>query len=212
VTGEGKQRGRFISLEGGEGVGKSTQVTALADALRGRGLEVIETREPGGSEGAERIRELLLTGPDDRWGAQAEALLFAAARADHVDKVIRPALAAGQWVVSDRFVDSSLAYQGGARELGIEAVRAINAFAIGDDFPDRTLVLALAEGGARARARDNEESDRIGGRPEGYHQKVDLAFRLIAAEEPDRVRLIDASGAPDEVTQRLIAAVADLLP
>ena len=205
-------RGRFISLEGGEGAGKSTQVKALAEALRGRGVDVVETREPGGSEGAEKIRELLLTGDEDRWSAQSEALLFAAARTDHVDKVIRPALLSGKWVLSDRFVDSSLAYQGGAGELGIEAVRAINAFGISEWFPDRTLVLALAEGGARARARDNEESDRIGGRPEGYHQKVDLAFRLIAAEEPDRVRIIDASGETDEVTRRLLDAISDLLP
>ncbi|HEU0284982.1 MAG TPA: dTMP kinase [Sphingomicrobium sp.] len=205
-------RGRFISLEGGEGAGKSTQVKALAKALRGRGIDVVESREPGGSEGAEKIRELLLTGDEDRWSAPSEALLFAAARTDHVDKVIRPALLAGKWVLSDRFVDSSLAYQGGAGELGIEAVRAINAFGIGEWFPDRTLVLALAEGGARARARDNEGTDRIGGRPEGYHQKVDLAFRRIAAEEPQRVRIVDASGEPDEVTQRLLEAIADLLP
>ena len=205
-------RGRFISLEGGEGAGKSTQVDALAAALGDRGIDVLVTREPGGSDGAERIRELLLRGDEDRWGARAEALLFAAARADHVEKTIRPALQEGRWVVTDRFVDSSLAYQGGAGDLGIEQVRAINAFAIGEDFPDRTLVLALAEGGARARARDNEVSDRIGGRPEGYHQKVDLAFRLIAAEEPDRVRIVDASGAPGEVTRRLIDAIQDLLP
>ncbi len=205
-------RGRFISLEGGEGVGKSTQVRALAEDLRKRGIEVIETREPGGSPGAEAIRELLLTGSEDRWGAEAEALLFAAARSDHVDKVIRPAIAAGKWVLSDRFIDSSLAYQGGAGGLGIEAIRSINAFGIGEWFPDRTLVLALAEGGARARARDNEQSDRIGGRPEGYHQKVDLAFRLIAAEEPERVRIIDASGSADAVTKRLLYAIADLLP
>ena len=206
------ERGRFISLEGGEGVGKSTQLKALARELRDRGLSVVETREPGGSEGAEKIRELLLSGDEERWSAQAEALLFAAARTDHVDKVVRPAILSGKWVLSDRFIDSSLAYQGGAGELGIEQVRAINAFGIGEWFPDRTLVLALAEGGARARARDNEESDRIGGRPEGYHQKVDLAFRLIAAEEPERVRIVDASGAPDEVTQRLMAEIADLLP
>src|SRR5262245_46705837 len=118
-------------------------------------MEVVVTREPGGSEGAEKIRELLLTGDEERWNAQAEALLFAAARADHVDKVIRPAVLEGKWVLSDRFVDSSLAYQGGAGGLGIEAVRAINAFGIGDSFPDRTLVLGLAEGGDRARARDN---------------------------------------------------------
>jgi dTMP kinase len=212
VTATGTQSGRFISLEGGEGVGKSTQVKALADALRQRGIEVAVTREPGGSEGAERIRELLLSGSEERWGAQAEALLFAAARADHLAKTIRPALEAGRWVLADRFIDSSLAYQGGAGGLGIEAVRAINAFGIGDGFPDRTLVLALAEGGARARARDNEVSDRIGGRPEGYHQKVDLAFRLVAAEEPERVRIIDASGTPNEVTGSLLDALADLLP
>ena len=205
-------RGRFISLEGGEGAGKSTQLKALADELRRRGLDVIETREPGGSEGAEKIRELLLTGADDRWNAEAEALLFAAARTDHVDKVIRPAIERGSWVLSDRFVDSSLAYQGGAGGLGIEAVRRINAFGIKQWFPDRTLVLALAEGGARARARDNEASDRIGGRPSDYHQKVDLAFREVAAEEPDRVRIVDASGSPDEVTRRLLDAIADLLP
>ena len=205
-------RGRFISLEGGEGVGKSTQVMALAEALRSRGLNVVVTREPGGSEGAEKIRELLLAGAEERWGARAEALLFAAARADHVGKTISPALETGHWVLSDRFIDSSLAYQGGAGELGIEVVRAINAFGIEDCFPDRTLVLALAEGGARARARDNEESDRIGGRPEGYHQKVDLAFRLIAAEEPERVRIIDASGTATEVSNRLLNALEDLLP
>lgn len=205
-------RGRFITLEGGEGAGKSTQVSALAEALRQSGIDVLVTREPGGSEGAEKIRELLLAGPEERWGARAEALLFAAARADHVEKTIAPALEAGRWVLSDRFVDSSLAYQGGAGGLGIEAVREINAFAIDQCFPDRTLVLALSEGGARARARDNEESDRIGGRPEGYHQKVDLAFRLLAAEEPDRVRLVDASGTADEVTRRLLDAIADLLP
>jgi dTMP kinase len=205
-------RGRFITLEGGEGAGKSTQVKALADALRERGIDVLVTREPGGSEGAEKIRELLLAGAEERWGPRAEALLFAAARADHVDKSIRPALEAGRWVLSDRFLDSSLAYQGGAGGLGIETVREINAFGIEDCFPDRTLILALAEGGARARARDNEESDRIGGRPEGYHQKVDLAFRLVAAEEPERVRMVDASGAADEVTHRLLDAIADLLP
>lgn len=204
-------RGRFISLEGGEGVGKSTQVKALADALRRRGLDVLVTREPGGSDGAERIRELLLTGSEDRWGANAEALLFAAARADHTTKTIRPALDQGQWVLSDRFVDSSLAYQGGAGGLGIEAVRAINAFGIGETFPDRTLVLSLDQGAERARARDGEGSDRIGGRPDEYHRKVEAAFHIIAAEEPQRVRLVDASGKPEQVTHRLLEAIEDLL-
>ena len=112
------ERGRFITLEGGEGVGKSTQLKALAQALRERGIDLVVTREPGGSEGAEKIRELLLTGDEERWSPQAEALLFAAARADHVDKVIRPAVLAGKWVLSDRFIDSSLAYQGGACDRG----------------------------------------------------------------------------------------------
>jgi dTMP kinase len=203
--------GKFISLEGGEGVGKSTQAKALAAALRARGLDVVETREPGGSPGAEAIRALLLEGSDDGWGPEAEALLFAAARADHVDKIIRPALHAGRWVLCDRFVDSSLAYQGGAGELGVEAVRWINGFGIGEWFPDRTLVLMLDAGAERALARDGAKSDRIGRRPAAYHDAVEAAFRTIAADEPDRVRLIDASGTPQEVTGRLLAALEDLL-
>jgi dTMP kinase len=204
-------RGRFISLEGGEGVGKSTQVQALAAALNDRGLDVLVTREPGGSPGAEAIRELLLSGSDDRWGARAEALLFAAARADHVEKTIAPALEAGTWVLSDRFVDSSLAYQGGAGGLGIEVVRAINAFGIDGCFPDRTLVLMVDDGGERARTRDGGPGDRIGGRSDDYHRKVEAAFRIIAGEEPERVRLVDASGTPEQVTERLLEAIADLL-
>jgi dTMP kinase len=205
-------RGHFISLEGGEGVGKSTQVRALADALKRRGIDVLVTREPGGSEGAEKIRELLLTGSDDRWSPQSEALLFAAARADHIAKTVKPTVERGQWVLTDRFVDSSLAYQGGAGGLGIEAVRAINAFGIGEWFPDRTLVLTLDEGGDRARARDAEGSDRIGGRSDDYHRKVAAAFHIIAAEEPERVKLVDASGTAEQVTQRLLVALQDLLP
>lgn len=205
-------RGRFISLEGGEGVGKSTQLKALAAALRERGLKVVETREPGGSPGAEAIRKLLLDGPEDQWTAKTEALLFAAARADHVAKTIQPALASGQWVLSDRFIDSSLAYQGGAGRLGIAAVRAINDMSCGGTLPDRTLVLVAEEGAGRARARDGANADRIGSRDETYHAAVDEAFRELAASEPERVRLVDASGAPDEVIKRLLAELVDLLP
>ena len=206
------ERGCFISLEGGEGAGKSTQVRALTQALQKRGLDVLMTREPGGSDGAEKIRELLLGGSEDRWTARSEALLFAAARADHFERTVAPALNAGRWVVCDRFVDSSLAYQGGAGGLGIEVVRELNSFAIGGHFPDRTLILVLDEGGERARARDSEGSDRIGGRAADYHHRVEMAFRMIAAEEPERVRLVDASGSPDEVTGRLLDALGDLLP
>jgi len=203
-------KGRFISLEGGEGVGKSTQLRALAAALRERGLTVVETREPGGSDAAESIRRLLLEERD--WPIEAEALLFAAARADHVEKTVRPAMERGNWVLSDRFVDSSLAYQGGAGGLGIERVRELHRFATGGFMPDRTLVLALPEGKARAQARDGHSGDRIGGRGPEFHHKVDLAFQMIAAEEPERVKLVDASGLEADVTLRLLGAISDLLP
>ena len=203
---------RFITLEGGEGVGKSTQLKALHAALNERGVDCVLTREPGGSEGAEAIRSLLLSGDEARWSAESEALLFATARADHVEKTIRPALEKGRWVLSDRFLDSSLAYQGGAGGLGIERVRELYRFACGEFLPDRTLVLILDEGGERARARDTEGADRIGGRSADYHHKVETAFRIIAAEEPERVRLVDASGSPEEVTQRLLDNLEDLIP
>ena len=205
---------RFITLEGGEGAGKSTQLNALAEALRGRGLTVLVTREPGGSQGAEAIRMLLLEGEETRWNARAEALLFAAARSDHVEKTIQPALERGEWVLSDRFLDSSLAYQGEAGGLGIEAVRELHRFGSLDFLPDRTLVLRFddSEGALRARARDGHLGDRIGSRPPSYHAAVDAGFRTMAAKDPERVRLIDASGTPETVTARLLYALGDLLP
>ena len=151
-------RGRFISLEGGEGAGKSTQLDALAEALRGRGLTVIVTREPGGSPGAEAIRKLLLEGEETRWNPRAEALLFAAARSDHVEKTIQPALERGEWVLSDRFLDSSLAYQGEAGGLGIEAVRDLHRFgslrfpARPDAGPDARRIRGRAAGTGEGRA------------------------------------------------------------
>ncbi|MEO6582496.1 MAG: dTMP kinase [Sphingomicrobium sp.] len=205
-------RGKFISLEGGEGVGKSTQLAALQTVLKERGIDCLTTREPGGSEGAEAIRALLLGGDEGRWSMRAEALLFAAARADHVEKTIRPALEQGRWVLSDRFLDSSLAYQGGAGGLGMEAVRTLHAIGSEGFLPDRTLVLQLGEGSERARARDHSGSDRIGGRSANYYHQVDEAFQMIAEREPERVRRVDASGARAQVTQRLLDAIADLLP
>lgn len=206
-------RGRFISLEGGEGVGKSTQLRRLAEALRARGHQVLETREPGGSPGAEAIRALLLQGEEERWTAEAEALLFAAARADHVAKLIKPMLAEGRWVLSDRFLDSSLAYQGGAAGVGVETVRKLHEIGSGGFLPDRTLLLQLPGDMAaeRAAARDRDGSDRIGARDAAYHAHVASAFRALADEEPQRFRTIDAGGPAEDVTVRLLAAIEDLL-
>ncbi len=205
--------GRFITLEGGEGAGKSTQLRALAQALRQRGIEVVETREPGGSDGAEAIRTLLLTGGADRWSPRAEALLFAAARADHIEKTIRPALAHGAWVLSDRFLDSSRAYQGQG-DLTDADIVTLHRIGSGGFLPDRTLLLTLPDEQAanRARARDGDASDRIGGRSSDFHRAVGDAFRRFAEAERDRVRAVDASGPAEDVTERLLAAIADLLP
>jgi dTMP kinase len=200
--------GRFISLEGGEGVGKSTQLSLLADALRTQGLEAVTTREPGGSPGAEAIRRLLFEG---EWGAPAEALLFAAARADHVATVIRPALARGAWVLCDRFVDSSRAYQGEGLGLGDEAVRKLHRIGSDGLLPDRTLVLTLplADASQREAARDGV-LDRFGQRGEEYHAGLHRWFDALADAEPQRVRRVDASGEPAEVTARLLAALEGL--
>ena len=204
--------GRFVTLEGGEGVGKSTQLKGLAAALRARGLDVVETREPGGSPGAEAIRRLLLHEQD--WTPEAEALLFAAARADHVARTIRPALEAGKWVVCDRFVDSSVAYQGGAGGLGFETIWRLHEAGSHGLKPDRTLLLRLPEAEAARRAddRDTAGKDLIGGRAGDYHAAVVAAFDRLAATEPERYRTVGASGSPEEVTERLLAALEDLLP
>lgn len=207
-------RGRFISLEGGEGVGKSTQLKALADALAAHGLTVVTTREPGGSPGAEAIRTLLLDGEPGFWGPRAEALLFAAARSDHVDKVIKPALDRGEWVLCDRFHDSSRAYQGGGSGLSDADILTLHDIGSKGFVPDLTIVLALDEGEARGRAktRDGGAGDRFEQRDDGYHAKVAAAFRSFAAAEPDRIKLVDASGDPAAVTQRLLALLAPFIP
>ncbi len=206
--------GRFISLEGGEGVGKSTQAKALAAALRARGIDVVETREPGGSEGAEAIRRLLLEGAGDRWNAEAEALLFAAARADHVAKMIRPSIEAGKWVVCDRFVDSSVAYQGGADGLGADAIRALHAIGSKGYLPDRTLLLNMPvfDASFRQAVAGIGQSDRFEKREGSFHDRVAESFLESARREPKRIRVISAEGSPEEVTARLIDALADLLP
>lgn len=206
-------RGRFLSLEGGEGVGKSTQVKRLAAALEKRGLHVVVTREPGGTEGAEGVRGLLMQGEVTRWSAHAETLLFAAARADHVEKLIRPAVEAGSWVLCDRYLDSTRAYQG-AQDIDDAAILALHGFGSKGLLPDRTLVLDLADGEGHARSieRDGGAADRFGARGPDFHRAVAEQFRHIAASEPARVRLVDASGEVDTVTHALLDAIADLLP
>ncbi len=207
-------RGRFIAFEGGEGAGKSTQARLLAEALRARGLTVVVTREPGGTPGAEAIRTLLLHPPGETgWTAQAEALLFAAARADHVAHLIRPALARGEWVICDRFVDSSRAYQGGAGGLGDDAVAALHAFGSDGLRPDRVILLEGDEAALAARlASRGEATDAIEGRPADYHRAVAAAFRSLAEADPQGFARIQALGAPEEVCDRILACLGDLLP
>lgn len=203
--------GRFITLEGGEGVGKSTQAKMLVAALERRGIACTLTREPGGTDGAEAIRRLLLDG--DGFGARAEALLFAAARADHVERLIRPALDRGEWVICDRFLDSSRAYQGGAGELGDEAILALHAIGSAGLLPDRTLLFELAPDDAQGRvdARDGGESDAIGSRGHDYHAAVASAFAAMASTEPQRFATIAADGTPDDVHRRVVASLAEFL-
>lgn len=206
-------RGRFIAFEGGEGTGKSTQAKLLAEALAARGIEAELTREPGGTPGAEAIRALLLDPPGEGWGAPAEALLFAAARADHVARRIRPALEAGRWIVCDRFVDSSRAYQGGAGGVGDEAVRTLHAIGSDGLRPDVTLLIEVPPETAAARlaARDAGQSDAIGGRDDDYHSRVAEAFSAFAAADPAAFAVIEGDGSPEDVHARVLAAIAPLL-
>ena len=206
-------RGRFIAFEGGEGTGKSTQARLLATTLAERGIDCVTTREPGGTPGAEAIRALLLDPALPRWEPAAEALLFAAARSDHVAQLIAPALAAGRWVLCDRFVDSSLAYQGGAGGLGEDAIRALHRVGSNGLLPDVTVLLEADPRATepRIRARDGDVADKIGGRGATFHEGVALAFERLAGAEPARFRRIDASGSPEAVHALVVAALGDLL-
>ncbi|MEZ5694512.1 MAG: dTMP kinase [Altererythrobacter sp.] len=206
-------RGKFIALEGGEGTGKSTQARLLAEWLAGQGLDATVTREPGGTPGAEAIRSLLLTPPGEGWGSRAEALLFAAARSDHVEKLILPAMEDGKWVVCDRFVDSSRAYQGGAGELGDDAILRLHDIGSKGARPDLTLLIEVpAERVAeRLALRDGGNADAIGGRDADYHRRVGETFREIAARDPDAFALINGNGTIDEVQSRIRSVVAPLV-
>ncbi|HPC82963.1 MAG TPA: dTMP kinase [Thermoanaerobaculaceae bacterium] len=207
-------RGRFITFEGIEGCGKSTQHRLLADHLLARGLRVLLTREPGGTPLGEALRAILLD-PASSPTPMAELLILEAARAQHVSTLIAPALARGEWVLSDRFADASLAYQGAARGLGLDTVAALNAMVCGATRPDRTLVLdldvELALERARRRASTTASNRRFEDEDLAFHRTVAEAYRALSAREPERVRTVDASGTPDEVLARVLAAVEDLL-
>jgi dTMP kinase len=201
--------GRFITLEGGEGTGKSTQVRRLAATLEARGIQTVVTREPGGAPGAEEIRKLLVEGEPGRWNAITETLLAYAARADHVARTIGPALKEGRWVISDRFSDSTYAYQGVGRGLDRETIRRIDSAVLDDFAPDLTLILDLdvATGLARAHARAGVENrfEKFG--PD-FHEKLRQAFLDMARRYPERCRVIDASGTEDQVAEQIFAAVS----
>ena len=203
--------GRFITLEGGEGAGKSTQAALLAERLRTAGHRVDVTREPGGTEGAEAIRALLVLGDADRWSAVTEACLVNAARADHVTRCIRPALADGRWVVCDRFIDSTLAYQGAGKGVPLGELRTLHRIAAADLWPDLTLILDLpvATGLARAALRPGAAA-RFEAHDAGFHERVAAGFRAIATLEPERCRLIDATGDIDIIAGRIWELVTPL--
>ncbi|MGI8714172.1 MAG: dTMP kinase [Solirubrobacteraceae bacterium] len=203
--------GKLITIEGIDGAGKTTLAAALRDALRAREIDVHLLREPGGVRAAERIRELVKD-PESRIGARAEALLYAAARAQLVDETLVPLLGAGALVLLDRFVDSSLAYQGAGRGLGIEAVAAINAFGTGGLVPDRTLLLRIDPASGRARSRDRDAApDRLEREPDEFFARIAGAYDALAAAEPRRMVTIDASRGADRVLADALAAIADLL-
>jgi dTMP kinase len=207
--------GLFITLEGGEGAGKSTLISGLATRFEALGRDVIVTREPGGTTGAETIRALLVTGDADRWTPLSELCLFYAARQDHLDRLIRPAIAAGTVVLCDRFADSTRAYQGQAGGTGRDAVEALDQLIVGDTQPDLTLILDIDPeiGLVRAAARRGTE-DRFEGKALAFHRALRGAYLEIARDNPDRCKVLDATNAPDAlldqawdlINERLVAS------
>ncbi len=206
------QPGRFITLEGGEGAGKSTQIAGLAKRLEDAGIDVISTREPGGAPGADTIRSILISGDTDRWDPMSEALLNFAARREHLLRTIWPALERGHWVLSDRFADSTMAYQGYGHSVDRELIAALYRSAVGDFHPDMTLMLDLpvAEGLRRANARNGAAGtgeDRYERMGVAFHERLRAGFLTIAAAETERCVVIDASGDPDSVAALIWSAV-----
>ena len=203
------ERGRLITIEGIDGAGKTTLARGLLAPLRDRGIEVELLREPGGVRAAERIRELVKD-PNMVIGPRAEALLYAAARAQLVDEALKPLLDGGAWILLDRFVDSSLAYQGGGRELGIDAVRKVNAFATGGLAPDRTLLLVVDPLLGKSRSRDRGEAlDRLELEHDDFHVRIATVYEQLAAADPHRIRRIDAAQSEEQVLRAALDALSD---
>ncbi len=207
-----RHQGRFITLEGGEGAGKSTQVRAIAERLGGRGIETLITREPGGSAKAEEIRELILSGYAKQFSPIGEAILFSAARIDHLDKTIRPALAKGIWVICDRFMDSTRAYQGALGNVDPRLIKALEKVAVGATRPDLTLILDLpAElglGRASARRTKGARADRFESETLEFHEALRKSFLEIAASEPERCAVIDAAQELPQVSDQIWREIA----
>ena len=204
-------RGRFITIEGGEGAGKSTQLRRLAADLAARGIDCLVTREPGGTEGAEAIRELIVYGPPERWRPLAELYLFLAAREDHLHRAILPALDRGQWVLCDRFADSTRVYQGWAGGLGLDLVDRLQAPLLGDHRPDMTLILDLPVELGLARCAARGAMARFEAKGAAFHERVRAGFHRVAELEPERFAVIDASGDEAQVAAAVALAVASRL-
>jgi dTMP kinase len=201
-------QGRFITFEGGEGAGKSTQLKRLVARLDAQGREVVATREPGGSPGAESIRELVLKGSADRWSPVTETLLMYAARRDHIERVIRPALARGAWVLCDRFADSTRAYQGAAGGVAPELIACLETYILEATRPDLTLIFDMPVEVGLQRAHERAGSEmRFESKGLAFHERLRAGFRAIAEAEPGRCVLIDAAGGLDEVEARVWTAV-----
>jgi dTMP kinase len=207
-------RGRFITFEGGEGTGKSTQSRLLAKRLRGMAIDVVQTREPGGSLGAEIIRHVLLSGAAKPFGPEAEAVLFAAARADHIKTIIAPALKQGRWVICDRYIDSTRVYQGAAGNVDPRFINGLERLTVGDIVPDLTIILDIDVKTGLERAalrRSGQKVDRFEDERVEFHMKLREAYKEIAAANPERCALIDASGTPEAVAFAIWKAVGKRL-
>jgi dTMP kinase len=206
-------RGRFISFEGGEGAGKSTQVKAVVAKLRQSGLEVVQTREPGGSPGAEALRDLLVRGEAGRWSPMSEVLMMYASRSDHLEKVIRPALARGAWVVTDRFADSSRAYQGGGGGVDPAFVEALDAAVVADTQPDLVIVMDMpVEAGLKRALGRGDQENRFESKGVAFHQRLRQAFLDRAAKVPERYVVVDADRTIETISEDIWHRVSNAFP